>query len=340
MTQGKENRPVGSEAATQINSENHTKSVESIKAEAGGGGLNIITLAAFLIMKIPPREMILDPIIPTQGLVMIYGQRGMGKTLMAIFIALAVAAGLIIMGGRWKAHKPRRVLFVDGEMPAISLQERLAKFVYSFGIELPSSDFLRLITPDLQTDYGIPDLATPEGQAAIEKHLDGVELLILDNLSALVRMGKENEAESWRPLQTWLLSLRKRGISVLIVHHANKNGEQRGTSKKEDLLDTVIALKRPEDYETKQGARFNIQYEKARGFRGDAAEPFEAYLVEEEGKFIWQIRDLENTQATMAKELEQAGLSQREIGKELGCSAAKVNRLLKEETKPKKRDGE
>ena len=40
--------------------------------------------------------------------------------------------------------------------------------------------------------------------------------------------GKENEVESRLPVQQWVLSLRRRGISVLLIHHAGRNGEQRG----------------------------------------------------------------------------------------------------------------
>jgi hypothetical protein len=37
-------------------------------------------------------------------------------------------------------------------------------------------------------------------------------------------------------------------------HHAGTNGRQRGASRREDALDTVIALRRPEDYSPEQGA--------------------------------------------------------------------------------------
>jgi putative DNA primase/helicase len=188
---------------------------------------------------------------------------------------------------------------------------------------------LSIITPDMQ-EMGIPDLSTPEGQAAIEEHLEGVQLLILDNLSSLCRKGKENEAESWLPVQEWLLNLRKRGISVLMVHHAGKTGAQRGTSKREDLLDTVITMKRPHDYDASQGARFEVYYEKSRGFFGDDARPFEAQLMGDD----WVVKELEDSLLGRVQELKAGGLTQREIAAEVGCSPAKVNRLLKQkETK-------
>jgi hypothetical protein len=49
----------------------------------------------------------------------------------------------------------------------------------------------------------------------------GVELLILDNLSSLTVSVRENDgdsdSDSWAQIQDWLLRLRRRGISVLIL---------------------------------------------------------------------------------------------------------------------------
>ena len=68
----------------------------------------------------------------------------------------------------------------------------------------------------------------------------------------------------------------RRTVAVLLVHHAGVNGRQRGTSRREDALDTVIALRRPADYSPEQGARFEVHIEKARTFAGEGALPFEA----------------------------------------------------------------
>jgi putative DNA primase/helicase len=84
---------------------------------------------------------------------------------------------------------PRRVLYVDGEMPGRAMQERLAQIIQGAASEPPSPDFLRIITPDLQSD-SIPDISSAEGQAAIEACLEGVSLVVLDNLSSLCRYGR------------------------------------------------------------------------------------------------------------------------------------------------------
>jgi len=132
----------------------------------------------------------------------------------------------------------------------------------------------RMLAAD-HTEHGI-NLATQEGQEGIDRVLDGTDLIVLDNLSTLFPNGSESASDAWGPMQNWLLKLRRRGVSVLFVHHAGTNGRQRGTSRREDVLDTVIALRRPANYSPDQGARFEVHFEKLRHRVGEFAQPFEA----------------------------------------------------------------
>jgi putative DNA primase/helicase len=288
--------------------------------------LRAVDIGDFLSMEIAPREMILAPVLPTQGLAMLYAARGVGKTFVGLGMAYAVATGGAFC--RWQAPEPRRVLYVDGEMPASAMQERLAQIVQGSEKVPPDDDYLRIVTPDLQED-GIPDISSTEGQAAIEDYLGGVSLVVLDNLSTLCRHGRENEAESWEPMQEWVLSLRRRGISVLLVHHAGKGGNQRGTSKREDCLDTVICLRQPPDYQAEEGARFEVHMEKARGVIGEDAKSFEARLEVRDGVAMWTTREIEDRELEHVIELVRAGDTVRDIAEETGISRSKVGRLRK-----------
>ena len=111
----------------------------------------------------------------------------------------------------------------------------------------------------------------------------------------------------------------------MFVHHAGKGGTQRGTSRKEDVLDTVIALRRPEDYKASEGARFEVHFEKTRGFTGPDAEPFEATLTEGG----WATRNLDDVLDGQVWALHQQGMKQREIAQEVGKSPSTVNRIVK-----------
>ena len=116
------------------------------------------------------------------------------------------------------------------------------------------------------------NLGSIEGQQALEPHLDGVDLLILDNLSTLMTTGSEGASDSWLPMQNWLLRLRRKGIAVLLIHHAGVNGKQRGTIRREDALDLVIGLRRPADYSAEHGA--DSRSTSKRPERWSAMEPY------------------------------------------------------------------
>lgn len=284
-----------------------------------------LAVEELLTRVIKPREMLIEPILPEQGLAMLHSCRGIGKTFLSLGIAAAVASGGKFL--RWTAPRPRRVLYVDGELPAKTIQERFAMVLAGLENCEPAPDMLRVITPDIQ-DRAMPDLVTLEGQGLIEEHLSGVDLLVLDDLSALCRYGSENEGEAWLPVQQWALDLRRRGVSVLFIHHAGKNKSQRGTSRREDLLDTVITLKHPFDYRPKDGLRCEVHFEKTPSMLGEAAMPFEARLESgPDGRAVWTCRDLEDAKKVKAAGLFAARMSVREVAQQLGISKSEAGRL-------------
>ncbi len=220
---------------------------------AASSPLKVYGLHDFTRLALPERRHVLAPILPEKGLAMLYAKRGVGKTHVALGMAYAVAsAGRFL---KWQAPQAQNVLYVDGEMPGRLLQERLDAIIA--GAERIPPDWdksFRLLAMDTQ-DIGLSlNLANPSDQQRLDDKLNDANLLVLDNLSTLVHGGRENDAESWDAMQAWLLQLRRRGISVLLVHHAGRSDNARGTSKREDILDTVIHLKRPDDYQTEEGA--------------------------------------------------------------------------------------
>jgi putative DNA primase/helicase len=131
------------------------------------------------------------------------------------------------------------------------------------------------------------------------------------------------------PVQNWLLKLRREGRAVVIIHHSNKAKAQRGTSKREDVLDVVLNLREPSDYEPSEGARFEVHFEKARGLSGtDAVSPFEAKLELRNDAALWSMRDIEDARLTEILELKEEGMSVRKIATELGISKSAVQRAL------------
>jgi putative DNA primase/helicase len=301
---------------------NYVSLEEALRLGTEAPRLKTFDVNEFALMALQPRDVVLAPIVPAQGLAMLYGQRGVAKTFVATGIAHAVATGGMFL--RWAAPERRKVLLVDGEMPAIALQER----VRLAGMA-PQPGYLRLLPMDLQ-DLGVSiNLARDEDQRAIEAEIQDAELLVLDNLSTLVNGGRENDAESWSAMQAWLLRLRRQGVSVLLVHHAARGEHARGTSKREDVLDTVIHLKRPSDYHVEEGARFEVHLTKARGVHGEHAAPFEAKLETSDGVALWTTRTLVDVEVEQVAELTRGGKTVRDIAGDVGISRSKVNRIQK-----------
>jgi putative DNA primase/helicase len=284
----------------------------------------------FLALEIPVRRPLLvatadeTPVMRAKDIVLAYAQRGVGKTWFAASLAVALADGQHFL--RWRAPAATPVLYVDGEMPAASLQERLRWL----GAADRGGRFLRILSRDAQeTPFG--SLCGTAAQRAVEAELREGEVLILDNISTLFGALQENEASAWEPVQEWLLALRRRGVTTILIHHAGRGGASaRGTSKREDVLDLVVALRKPHDHHAEEGARFDVSFEKSRGVFGAAVEPFEAALKVEGDRATWSTRDSVLFKRMAAMQMAKDGMRPNEIAQDLNIGRATVYRWLKE----------
>ena len=272
--------------------------------------------AELMVANLPEREPILDPILATKSLVLLYGPRGLGKTFVALGIAWAAASGGSFLN--WRAHRPHRVVYVDGEMAAVDMKARLALL----GSAPETLDFM---LSDMQR-ASTPDIGTYRGQMRLMDAWGDPELVVLDNLSSLA--GFTGDPDRWRELQHFLTYQRRLGRAVLMVHHANKKGLQRGTNRREDVLDIVIALRRPLDYAQREGARFEIHFDKTRGLHGDAVEPIEAQLETDMlGVARWRWGPVQERLLNRVAALLNEGLSAPKMADRLGIGRSYAYRL-------------
>ena len=273
-------------------------------------------------------EFIFYPCLPTQGIAWIYAPTGLGKTLLSLNLAYAIAAGGSFL--KYPCPKPRRVLYVDGEMSYIQIYSRIMQ-IYERQGKLDFIENFRILTPDKIFPTRMPLLDEEYGQKTyleiIKKY--EIEVIFFDNLSMLSSFD-ENKAHEWKKIQDWLLLLRAMGKSVIMVHHAGKSGDYRGTSKMLDFADVAIALEsvsndRLENEQLLIGKQFKIKYKKSRVFGGKDALPFEVTFK----NGFWDYKSLEQTEIDRVVELYTMKMSQRDIAKELSISLGKVNQLVK-----------
>src|SRR6185312_10111006 len=135
--------------------------------------LQLIRARDLMVATLPERRMLIDPLFTTKTLALLYGPRGLGKTFVAMGIAWAAASGGSFLD--WRASRPLRVVYLDGEMAATEMRDRLALFG-------PVPERLAFMLADLGTERAIPDLGTLRGQtdllALLPHHQP--DLLVID----------------------------------------------------------------------------------------------------------------------------------------------------------------
>jgi putative DNA primase/helicase len=205
------------------------------------------------------------------------------------------------------------------------MQQRLA-VIQAGAMIRPEPGYFRMLSGDL-TEGGLPDLSAEEGRHELDGAIGDAQVVFLDNRATLMRTARENEADDWVGMQDWLLEQRRQDRAIVILDHAGKSGFQRGTTRREDVLDTMVKLRRPENYRPDQGARFVVEFTKARGVWGDDALPFIAQYEEYNGAAVWTRIALGDEAEEKVAEMTTRGMSVRAIARETGISKSRVQSL-------------
>jgi hypothetical protein len=218
----------------------------------------ILTLAEWAARDLPPPDYICGNWLTTTSRVLVVAPTGLGKTMFGMGLGMATAAGEGFL--HWRGIRRARVLFIDGEMSNRLLKRRLADEARRLGVS-PGS-FFALSRDDFPV---FEPLNTPEGQAFVDRliqEIGGVDLVIFDNIMSLIA-GDQKEEEGWRQTMPWVLSLTRRSIGQIWVHHTGHDESRSyGTKTREWQMDTVLHLERVERADT--DVSFQLEFRKAR----------------------------------------------------------------------------
>ena len=226
--------------------------------------INDIILGAddFYKIDVPETQELLFPWLKEDSINLISGWRGCGKTWLALSILDAVSRGVSF--GPWECKKSVPCLFLDGEMTIRDDRDRIENLKLHSVRKNP----LFFYSDAYANQMGLPraNLVNQDWRQTIQNILltRKVKLWVVDNIASLAPGLDENAKQDWDIINQWLLELRFSGISTIMLHHVSKDGRQRGTSAREDQLDTSIMLKSPHDYTTEDGARFIMEFGKNR----------------------------------------------------------------------------
>jgi hypothetical protein len=192
----------------------------------------------WLDRQIAKPDFLLGELYSTTSRVMTVGPTGKGKTSLSLAKAIAMAGGKDFL--HWKCHRASRILYIDGEMPRDSMQERIGDAARRLG-SVPEN----LVVLSLADNPDFVPLNMIEGQVWMDRTIDEInpEFIFFDNIQSLI-VGDMKDEESWTATLPWIKRLTHRSIGQEWIHHTGHDESRSyGTKTREWQLDTVCTLK-------------------------------------------------------------------------------------------------
>jgi KaiC/GvpD/RAD55 family RecA-like ATPase len=185
------------------------------------------------LMKLKPKDFVLYPLLKEGFYCLIYGGTGVAKTWLALHLAISLTQGIAPFD-KWefRGKGPLDVLYVAGEMKPEEYGKRIKELLDE---QEKSNPHFGLVREDI-------DLTKSEDQErvinTINKH--GSQVVVFDNLSTLAMNGHtEGQFEKVLAL---IRKLQADGITVILVHHENREGGFKGSGKIELVADQSLHL--------------------------------------------------------------------------------------------------
>jgi hypothetical protein len=231
-----------------------------------------LLLSSWLKRELPPRDYLLGNIMSTTSRWIIYGETGVGKTLFGMDMSGAIASGRGMLSWEGSGIR-RRVMYLDGELPAETFKERMEIVARQYGPDIELYGYCR----DILGDDDIPPLNKPEGAKWLEREcqLIGPDVIVFDSIMCLLT-GNMAEEESWATVTPMLRQLSQQRIAQIWLHHTGHDTSKGfGTKTREWQMDTVLSLTK----DAQNDEHLLMEFKKARLRTPDTRAQFEPLKI-------------------------------------------------------------
>ena len=225
---------------------------DELKSEARGFKVWAIENAVDFPDKVLPQcDVILDSdngaVLTAGGILQLTGSGKIGKSMLLLNLCYGLAMGRDTLG--FGISKPRKVLYVNGENSALTMQTRLRLLTDYYCIDNEQANSIRENLLFTSTGLLLP---RPEAMKEIRGNLEEVKpgVLILDPLKNFYS-GEENSTDNMREFMAAVrLLIQQFNITVIIVHHTGKKQNDnnsysgRGSSLLSDDAETTASFQK------------------------------------------------------------------------------------------------
>lgn len=199
-----------------------------------------------LLQPRPPMSWAVTGLIPATGLTVFYGDSGTKKTWSVLHLAACLA-----LGKPWLDMTTTQggVLIIDEESGAERLSRRLSTILGGMNLDALSENLPPIYaTCENGIDFGKATKAQNDADAVYQRIIEkGVKYVIIDSLSR-VMTGDENSKQDVQPVMSALARISHlAGVSLIVIHHANKGGGYRGSTAIRATVDTFVEVKSVND---------------------------------------------------------------------------------------------
>jgi hypothetical protein len=213
-----------------------SKSAAGYPSESQGNGTepadnpweHAMDVASFLNQEDEEFKGLAKDILAPGAITLIASPRGLGKTMVAHALAVALAKGGVFRGEK---VEPLRVLILDRDNPSSLIKNRLR----SWGAD--GGGKLRILTRK-----NLPNLKKKKSWESFP--VEDYDVAIFDSVGSFTEGVTEGEGKQTTEVLATVLDLARRGLAILLLHNTLKDGTTlRGRGEWADRMDIIYEVR-------------------------------------------------------------------------------------------------